>query len=62
MENDDRMLSPREVAQIFGVCAKTITRWDKAGKLNSTRTLGGHRRFLKSEVESAMTRKMFPNK
>jgi excisionase family DNA binding protein len=30
---------------------KTVTRWAKAGKLTSIRTLGGHRRFRKSEVD-----------
>jgi excisionase family DNA binding protein len=45
------LLSPREVAELFGVDPKTVTRWAKAGKLTSIRTLGGHRRFRKSEVE-----------
>ena len=45
------LLTPREVAELFGVEPKTVTRWAKAGKLTSIRTLGGHRRFRKSEVE-----------
>ena len=45
------LLTPREVAELFGVDPKTVTRWSKAGKLTSIRTLGGHRRFRKSEVE-----------
>jgi excisionase family DNA binding protein len=45
------LLTPREVAELFGVDPKTVTRWAKAGKLTSIRTLGGHRRFRKSEVE-----------
>jgi excisionase family DNA binding protein len=44
------LLTPREVAELFGVDPKTVTRWAKAGKLTSIRTLGGHRRFRKSEV------------
>ena len=43
------LLTPREVAELFGVDPKTVTRWAKAGKLTSIRTLGGHRRFRKSE-------------
>jgi len=43
--------TPREVADLFGVDPKTVTRWAKAGKLTSIRTLGGHRRYRKSEVE-----------
>ena len=45
------LLTPREVAELFGVDPKTVTRWAKAGKLTSIRTLGGHRRIRKSEVD-----------
>ena len=45
------LLTPREVAELFGVDPKTVTRWAKARKLTSIRTLGGHRRFRKSEVD-----------
>ncbi len=45
------LLTPREVAELFGVDPKTVTRWAKAGQLTSIRTLGGHRRFRKSEVD-----------
>ena len=45
------LLTPREVAELFGVDPKTVTRWAKAGKLTSIRTLAGHRRFRKSEVD-----------
>ncbi len=42
---DDRLLKPAEVAALFRVDPKTVTRWAKAGKLSAIRTLGGHRRF-----------------
>ena len=45
------LLSAAEVADLFGVDPKTVTRWAKAGKLTSIRTLGGHRRYRKSEVD-----------
>lgn len=51
MASDDPLLRPEEVAELFGVDTKTIARWADEGKLSSTRTLGGHRRFRKSEVE-----------
>ena len=46
------LLTPAEVASIFRVDPKTVTRWAKAGKLTSIRTLGGHRRYKESEVKA----------
>jgi predicted site-specific integrase-resolvase len=40
-EDIDRLLTPTEVASMFGVDPKTVTTWAKAGKLSSIRTLGG---------------------
>jgi excisionase family DNA binding protein len=53
-EQDD-LLTPSEVARIFRVDPKTVSRWAIAGKIGSVRTLGGHRRFYRSEVERAMS-------
>jgi len=44
------LLTPSEVAKLFRVDPKTVTRWAKAGKLTAIRTLGGHRRYRQSEV------------
>lgn len=44
------LLTPAEVAAIFSVDPKTVTRWAKAGKLSPIRTLGGHRRYPEDEV------------
>lgn len=46
----DRLLTPAEVAALFRVDPKTVTRWADAGKLSSIRTLGGHRRYVATEV------------
>jgi len=48
------LLTPAEVASLFRVDPKTVTRWAKAGKLTSIRTLGGHRRYKDSEVKSLL--------
>lgn len=48
------LLTPAEVAAMFRVDPKTVTRWAKAGKLTSVRTLGGHRRYLASEVRTLL--------
>jgi len=37
---------------MFRVDPKTVTRWVKAGKLTSIRTLGGHRRYRETEVRA----------
>ncbi len=49
------LLTPAEVATMFRVDPKTVTRWSRAGKLNAIRTLGGHRRFRESEVRALLT-------
>ena len=48
--NQEVLLTPAEVAALFRVDPKTVTRWAKAGKLTAIRTLGGHRRYRQSEV------------
>jgi len=50
MNGQENLLTPAEVAALFRVDPKTVTRWAKAGKLTSIRTLGGHRRYKESEV------------
>ncbi|MHA1146429.1 MAG: MerR family DNA-binding transcriptional regulator, partial [Candidatus Helarchaeota archaeon] len=39
-----------QAAAELGVCAKTLRRWDRAGKIRCVRTAGGHRRFSVLEV------------
>jgi excisionase family DNA binding protein len=46
----ERLLTPAEVASMFRVDPKTVTRWARDGRLTAVRTLGGHRRYLESEV------------
>jgi excisionase family DNA binding protein len=46
----DALLTPSEVAALFRVNPKTVTRWARAGKITAIRTLGGHRRFRASEI------------
>ena len=48
------LLTPSEVASLFRVDPKTVTRWAKSGKLTSIRTLGGHRRYKESEVKAIL--------
>jgi excisionase family DNA binding protein len=50
----ETLLTPAEVAKIFRVDPKTVTRWAKAGKITAIRTLGGHRRYRQSEIQAIM--------
>jgi excisionase family DNA binding protein len=50
----ERLLTPGEVAQLFRVDPKTVTRWAAAGRLGSHRTLGGRRRYRESEVHGLL--------
>lgn len=56
----DNLLTPAEVAALFKVDPKTVTRWAKAGKLTSIRTLGGHRRYKEAEVKALLKREDAP--
>jgi excisionase family DNA binding protein len=46
----EELLTPSEVAAMFRVNPKTVTRWHRTGKVSAIRTLGGHRRFRASEI------------
>jgi excisionase family DNA binding protein len=54
ISGQENLLTPAEVAALFRVDPKTVTRWAKAGKLTSIRTLGGHRRYKESEVRTLL--------
>src|SRR5947209_3743749 len=45
------LLTPSQVAVLFRVDPKTVTRWARAGKIAAIRTMGGHRRFRASEIQ-----------
>ena len=53
-------LSSSEAAYLLGVSTDTLRRWDKEGKIVSTRTEGGHRRYdltdiLKDKEDEGLT-------
>ncbi len=50
----EALLTPAEVATMFRVDPKTVTRWAAAGRIGSIRTPGGHRRFRESEVRALL--------
>jgi excisionase family DNA binding protein len=53
-EPSDRLLTPREVAVLFRVDAKTVARWAATGRIKGVRTPGGQWRFRESDVRDAL--------
>lgn len=51
---NERLMTPAEVAASFKVNPKTVTRWAKLGKLRAIRTPGGHRRFSAAQVKELL--------
>ena len=50
----EALLTPAEVAALFRVTPKTVTRWARAGKITAIRTVGGHRRFRTTEIDRCL--------
>ena len=57
---EDRLLTRRQVAAIFRVSVKTVTRWESAGKLRSVQAQDGLVRYLESEVRLLLSRSSIP--
>ena len=54
MSESQVLMTPAEVAALFRVDPKTVTRWADAGKMTAVRTLGGHRRYCRDEVQNLL--------
>lgn len=52
--SDDRLLTSAEVAFLFRVDVKTVSRWAQQGTIGSIRTPGGHRRYHESEIHALL--------
>ncbi|MFE3458251.1 BldC family transcriptional regulator [Nocardiopsis aegyptia] len=60
VEDEDDLLTSPEVAALFRVDVKTVSRWAVQGRLPSFRTPGGHRRFPSGEVHALLARSHTP--
>ena len=49
------LLTPAEAARKLGVTPNTVTRWSRAGKISAIQTMGGHRRFRRTEIERVLS-------
>jgi MerR family transcriptional regulator, light-induced transcriptional regulator len=47
----DEYMTTQEVARLAGVGPTAVKRWSEGGLIRSIRTAGGHRRFVRDEVE-----------
>jgi len=45
------LLKPMDAAQLAGVSYPTLKQWIYKGKIRSTKTVGGHYRIARSEIE-----------
>ncbi len=54
VDEGDRLMTPAEVADVFRVGPKTVTRWAKSGRLASLLTPGRHHRFRESAVRELL--------
>ncbi|MEP7054836.1 MAG: BldC family transcriptional regulator [Actinomycetota bacterium] len=54
MEQRERLMTPGEVASLFRVDPKTVSRWAMSGRIPSVRTPGGHRRFRETDVRALL--------
>ena len=50
MVNEQAYFSPRMVARAIGVSESSLKRWCDQGRLETTKTVGGHRRLSRGEV------------
>ena len=60
IDDTEPLLTPQQVAAMFRVDPKTVTRWAASGLIGSIRTPGGHRRFRESEIRALLAELTMP--
>jgi molybdopterin-binding protein len=53
-----RLLAPREAANILGISYPTLKQWIYRGKITTAKTPGGHHRVPESEIDRLIPRKL----
>lgn len=50
-----KLFKPHELANLLGVTTQTLQEWDRAGRIRTVRTEGGHRRYAYEVPEISQT-------
>lgn len=51
----ERLLTPREVSEVFRVDPRTVARWVSIGRLRAVMTPGGRlRRYRRDDIQAAL--------
>ncbi|MFD4785367.1 BldC family transcriptional regulator [Rhodococcus qingshengii] len=53
-DSAEQWMTPGQVAALFNVNPKTVTRWAQAGRVGYITTVGGHRRYRSSEIRTLL--------
>lgn len=54
-DGGEEYLAPGDVARLLFVSARTVSRWADQGRIPHVVTLGGHRRFRRSDVVKVLS-------
>ncbi len=54
MPRDPEFLTAGQAAAMMGVSPRTIVKWSKEGKLPHQMTLGGHRRYMRHQIQAIL--------
>src|SRR5207245_2208081 len=54
------VMTPAEASEVLGVSPRTLSRWAREGRIRAIVTLGGHRRFIRTEIEAVARRMGLP--
>jgi excisionase family DNA binding protein len=48
---EQELVTVSEIARMFRVSPKTVSRWERQGRIQAIKTPGGHRRFRAQDVQ-----------
>ena len=50
----EKLISPKRASKMLGVHPVTLINWEKNGKLECVKTLGGHRRYKLEDIKKIL--------